>query len=82
MKKTNYLLFRFILTLYKNVNTYEFSSKFLLMYNSVIMTHASVPAEERAKLGISDNLCRLSIGVEDIEDILADLKNALDAVKL
>jgi len=43
------------------------------------MTHASVPPEQRAKLGISDNLIRLSVGVEDIEDIIADLKQALEA---
>jgi len=47
-----------------------------------IMTHASVPAEDRAKLGISDSLCRLSVGIEDLEDIMADLTNALDHVKL
>jgi len=45
-----------------------------------IMTHASIPAEERAKLGILDSLCRLSVGVEDIEDLLYDLSQALDAV--
>ncbi|PRP88448.1 cystathionine gamma-lyase [Planoprotostelium fungivorum] len=52
-----------------------------LAEHPAIMTHASVPAEQRAKLGISDNLCRLSIGVEDVEDILDDLKRALDAQK-
>ena len=41
------------------------------------MTHASVPAEERAKLGISDALIRLSVGIEDVNDLLADLDNAL-----
>ena len=46
------------------------------------MTHASVPAELRAELGISDSLVRLSIGIEEVDDILADLKRALDAVKL
>jgi len=51
-----------------------------LAEHPAIMTHASVPAEERAKLGIHDNLCRLSVGIEDIEDILHDLKTALDAV--
>jgi hypothetical protein len=35
------------------------------------MTHASVPAEQRAKLGISDNMVRLSVGVEELEDIMA-----------
>ena len=39
------------------------------------MTHASVPKEHRDKIGITDNLIRLSIGVEDIDDIINDLKN-------
>lgn len=51
-----------------------------LAEHPAIMTHASVPPEQRAKLGISDSLCRLSVGIEDIEDILGDLKQALDAV--
>ena len=42
-----------------------------------IMTHASVPAEERAKLGISDTLIRLSVGIEDVDDLIADLDQAL-----
>lgn len=46
------------------------------------MTHASVAPEERAKLGISDSLCRLSVGLEDIEDIIGDLSQALDKVQL
>lgn len=46
------------------------------------MTHASVPETERAKLGISDTLIRLSVGVEDINDIINDLSSALDAVDL
>jgi cystathionine beta-lyase/cystathionine gamma-synthase len=42
-----------------------------------IMTHASVPAEARAALGISDGLCRLSVGIEDVDDLRADLAQAL-----
>jgi cystathionine gamma-lyase len=42
-----------------------------------IMTHASVPDDERAKLGISDTLIRLSVGIEDIDDLVADLDQAL-----
>jgi cystathionine gamma-lyase len=45
------------------------------------MTHASVPAEQRAELGISDSLVRLSIGIEEVEDLIADLSAALDAIK-
>jgi cystathionine beta-lyase/cystathionine gamma-synthase len=43
------------------------------------MTHASVPAEIRATLGITDNLIRLSIGVESLEDLVADIQQALEA---
>lgn len=42
-----------------------------------IMTHASVPAETRAALGIDDGLIRLSVGVEDVDDLLAELEYAL-----
>ena len=44
-----------------------------------LMTHASVPDEERAKLGIDDTLIRLSVGVESCADLLDDLRQALDA---
>lgn len=44
------------------------------------MTHAAIPAEERQKLGISDALCRLSVGIEDIDDLLQDLAQALERV--
>lgn len=44
-----------------------------------VMTHASVPIEERDQLGISDNLIRLSVGIEDEADLLADLDQALKA---
>jgi len=53
-----------------------------LAEHPAIMTHASVSLEERSKLGILDNLVRLSVGLEDLEDIIEDLKNALDAMKL
>jgi cystathionine gamma-lyase len=43
-----------------------------------IMTHASVPAEQRAALGIGDDLIRLSVGVEDVDDLIGDLARALD----
>lgn len=44
------------------------------------MTHASVPEEERARLGISDNFIRISVGIEDDEDIIADLEQALNTL--
>ncbi len=48
-----------------------------LINHPATMTHASIPKEEREKVGVTDNLLRLSVGVEDIEDLLEDLKNAL-----
>jgi len=44
------------------------------------MTHASVPKEQRKKLGITDSLVRLSVGVEDVRDLIDDLKIALEAI--
>ena len=41
------------------------------------MTHASIPREERMKGGLSDSLIRLSVGVEDVEDLIEDLKQAI-----
>jgi len=48
-----------------------------LIEHPAIMTHASIPPENRKKLGISDTLVRLSVGIEDIEDLKKDLTNAL-----
>ena len=48
-----------------------------LINHPAIMTHASIPAEQRARLGIHDNLVRLSVGVEDVEDLCAELDHAL-----
>ncbi|WP_378185914.1 cystathionine gamma-synthase [Aquimarina sp. W85] len=42
------------------------------------MTHASIPKKERQKIGIKDSLIRLSVGIEDVDDLIEDLKNALD----
>ena len=44
------------------------------------MTHAAIPKQEREKTGVVDSLIRLSVGVEDIEDLIADLKQALDKI--
>jgi cystathionine beta-lyase/cystathionine gamma-synthase len=51
-----------------------------LITHPVTMTHAAVPAEERVKAGITDGLVRLSVGLEDAEDLIADLESALDRV--
>jgi len=44
------------------------------------MTHASIPKEEREKTGVVDSLIRLSVGIEDIDDLIADLENALSLI--
>ena len=44
------------------------------------MTHASVPKETRAKMGLTDSIVRLSVGVEDVEDLIGDLSYALDRI--
>jgi cystathionine gamma-lyase len=51
-----------------------------LIEHPAIMTHASIPAEIRAKTGIADGLIRLSVGIENIEDLKSDLANALSVV--
>jgi len=48
-----------------------------LIEHPAIMTHASIPQETRLKLGIQDNLIRLSVGIEDLEDLKKDLEQAL-----
>jgi cystathionine beta-lyase len=49
-----------------------------LIGHPATMTHASIPKEEREKTGVVDSLIRLSVGVEDVEDLIADLEQALD----
>jgi len=49
-----------------------------LVCHPASMTHAAVDAEGRARLGITDGLMRISVGIEDVEDIVADLKQSLD----
>ncbi|MGC4076002.1 MAG: PLP-dependent aspartate aminotransferase family protein [Rubrivivax sp.] len=51
-----------------------------LIEHPAIMTHATIPAETRAALGIGDSLVRLSVGIEDVEDLRADLARALAAI--
>lgn len=48
-----------------------------LIEHPAIMTHASIPAETRKTLGIHDNLVRISVGIEDVRDLIADLEQAL-----
>jgi cystathionine gamma-lyase len=49
-----------------------------LIEHPAIMTHASLPPAVRKRLGISDGLIRLSVGVEDVADLRAELAHALD----
>ena len=66
----------------ENVNVFALAESLggveSLVEHPAIMTHASVPAESRKALGIDDGLIRLSVGVEDLKDLLADLKSAFD----
>lgn len=70
----------------ENVNVFSLAESLggveSLIEHPAIMTHASVPADKRKILGIDDSLIRLSVGIEDIEDLLSDLKNAFDHVKI
>ena len=50
-----------------------------LIGHPALMTHAAVAADRRAAMGISDGLVRLSVGIEDVDDLIADLERALDA---
>jgi cystathionine gamma-lyase len=51
-----------------------------LIEHPAMMTHASVPAEQRRAMSIGDSLIRLSIGIEDVGDLIADLDQALAAI--
>ena len=51
-----------------------------LINHPALMTHASVPKEQRDKLGVGDSLVRLSVGVEDVRDLMDDLKTAFEAI--
>ena len=50
-----------------------------LVNHPAVMTHASVPKQRRDLLGIADNLVRLSVGVEDVQELRAELQAALNA---
>lgn len=53
-----------------------------LVCHPASMTHASIPKDIREKEGITDNLIRLSVGIEDVEDLIQDIENALTASKV
>ncbi|MEY2555186.1 MAG: cystathionine gamma-lyase, partial [Verrucomicrobiota bacterium] len=51
-----------------------------LINHPALMTHASVPKEQRESLGVTDSLVRISVGVEGLRDLTEDLKTALEAI--
>jgi cystathionine gamma-lyase/cystathionine beta-lyase/cystathionine gamma-lyase/homocysteine desulfhydrase len=51
-----------------------------LISHPATMTHAAIGTEARAKLGITDGLVRISVGIEDVEDLLGDIEQALDHI--
>jgi cystathionine beta-lyase/cystathionine gamma-synthase len=51
-----------------------------LINHPALMTHASVPKEQRDALGVTNSLVRLSVGIEDVRDLIDDLKNAFEAI--
>lgn len=51
-----------------------------LINHPALMTHASIPKEQRDALGVTDSLVRLSVGIEDVRDLTDDLKNAFEAI--
>ena len=51
-----------------------------LIEHPALMTHGSIPERQRAALGIGDSLVRLSVGVEDVDDLRRDLRDALDGI--
>jgi cystathionine beta-lyase/cystathionine gamma-synthase len=51
-----------------------------LISHPATMTHASVPAEVRQRIGITDGLIRISVGIEDVEDLINDLDQALGRI--
>jgi len=51
-----------------------------LIGHPVTMSHGSLPVELRVRLGITDNLVRLSVGIEDVEDLIADVGQALEKI--
>jgi cystathionine gamma-lyase len=71
-------------TLAQNVHVFSLAESLggveSLLGHPASMTHASIPKEERERSGITDSLLRLSVGIEDEEDLIEDLKQALDKI--
>jgi len=71
-------------TLLENLNVFTLAESLggveSLANHPATMTHASIPEPERMKLGITDSLTRLSVGIEDVVDLIGDLKQVLDRI--
>lgn len=71
-------------TIVENLRIFAFAESLggveSLIGHPVSMTHGSVPKDKRSKLGISEGLLRLSVGIEDVEDLIGDLSHALDKI--
>jgi cystathionine gamma-synthase/methionine-gamma-lyase len=74
-------VFRFLEALRLVVPATTLGDVYSLVLYPAISSHRAVPVEEREKMGISDGLVRLSVGIEDVDDILADVDRALSAAK-
>lgn len=74
-KSSNFLKALRVFTLAESLGGYESLAEL-----PSVMTHASVPDEQRAELGINDKLIRISVGLEDVQDLISDLDQALAAV--
>ena len=72
-------VFRFLEALEMVVPATTLGDVYSLVLYPAISSHRAVPPAERARIGISDGLVRLSVGIEDVEDIIADLDRALAA---
>jgi cystathionine gamma-lyase len=65
------------------LNILHFPNQLFIFYSTElpsVMTHASVPAQQRKELGITDGLVRISVGLEDSQDLIKDLEQALNAI--
>jgi cystathionine beta-lyase/cystathionine gamma-synthase len=79
--KSNYALAAFFDSLRLIVHGASLGSVETLIQNPATGSHNSFTPEQRRQAGIKDNLIRLSVGIEDVEDILEDLRLAFEAAK-
>lgn len=72
LKNPNVLIFSQLFTTAESLGGYE-----SLVELPAVMTHASVPEDHRRQLGITDGLIRISVGLEDVRDLIDDIETAL-----